>query len=127
MWFNQEKENQDLLDRFQMLHHRAEDWEVKAHQAEGESSSVRLELLSIDTERRHLRERVELLEKEIQEVGIFICLVQTLFSKAEIIHPHLIDKIQVNGNLLSLPLRISLGTPLLFYCSQIDITSNLPF
>ncbi|XP_060004107.1 centrosomal protein of 135 kDa isoform X3 [Lagenorhynchus albirostris] len=64
---NQERENQDLLDRFQMLHDRAEDWEVKAHQAEGESSSVRLELLSIDTERRHLRERVELLEKEIQE------------------------------------------------------------
>ncbi|XP_023614070.1 centrosomal protein of 135 kDa isoform X5 [Myotis lucifugus] len=62
-----EKENQDLLDRFQMLHNRAEDWEVKAHQAEGKSSSVRLELLSIDTERRHLRERVELLEKEIQE------------------------------------------------------------
>ncbi|XP_076993040.1 centrosomal protein of 135 kDa isoform X1 [Tamandua tetradactyla] len=62
-----EKENEDLLGRFQMLHSRAEDWEVKAHQAEGESSSVRLELLSIDTERRHLRERVELLEKEIQE------------------------------------------------------------
>ncbi|XP_034364086.1 centrosomal protein of 135 kDa isoform X2 [Arvicanthis niloticus] len=62
-----EKENKDLLDRFQMLHNRAEDWEVKAQQAEGENSSVRLELLSIDTERRHLRERVELLEKEIQE------------------------------------------------------------
>lgn len=57
-----------MLDRFQMLHNRAEDWEVKAHQAEGENSSVRLELLSIDTERRHLREREELLEKEIQEV-----------------------------------------------------------
>ncbi|KFO26485.1 Centrosomal protein of 135 kDa [Fukomys damarensis] len=64
---NQEQENQDLLDRFQMLHNCAEDWEIKAHQAEGESSSVRLELLSIDTERRHLRERVDLLEKEIQE------------------------------------------------------------
>lgn len=62
-----ENENKDLLDRFQMLHSRAEDWEIKAQQAEGESSSVRLELLSIDTERRHLRERVELLEKEIQE------------------------------------------------------------
>lgn len=64
-----------------MLHNRAEDWEVKAHQAEGESSSVRLELLSIDTERRHLRERVELLEKEIQEVIYIyiynIFLVQT--------------------------------------------------
>ncbi|CAH6887902.1 centrosomal protein of 135 kDa [Phodopus roborovskii] len=62
-----ENENKDLLDRFQMLHNRAEDWEIKAQQAEGENSSVRLELLSIDTERRHLRERVELLEKEIQE------------------------------------------------------------
>lgn len=53
-----------------MLHSQAEDWEVKAHQAEGQNSSVRLELLSVDTERRHLRERVELLEKEIQEVII---------------------------------------------------------
>jgi hypothetical protein len=67
---NKEKENKDLLDRFQMLHSRAEDWEVKAQQAEGENSSVRLELLSIDTERRHLRERVDLLEKEIQEVRL---------------------------------------------------------
>ncbi|XP_055485315.1 centrosomal protein of 135 kDa [Psammomys obesus] len=64
---SKEKENQDLLDRFQMLHDQAEDWEIKAQQAEGQNSSVRLELLSIDTERRHLRERVELLEKEIQE------------------------------------------------------------
>lgn len=51
-----------------MLHTQAEDWEMKAHQAEGESSSMRLELLSVDTDRRHLRERVEFLEKEIQGV-----------------------------------------------------------
>lgn len=51
-----------------MVHTQAEDWEIKAHQAEGESSSIRLELLCVDTDRRHLRERVELLEKEIQEV-----------------------------------------------------------
>lgn len=57
-----------------MLHSQAEDWEVKAHQAEGQNSSVRLELLSVDTERRHLRERVELLEKEIQEVIIKLSL-----------------------------------------------------
>ncbi|KFW83930.1 Centrosomal protein of 135 kDa, partial [Manacus vitellinus] len=61
-----EQENQELLVKFQMLHTQAEDWEMKAHQAEGESSSIRLELLSVDTDRRHLRERVELLEKEIQ-------------------------------------------------------------
>lgn len=57
-----------MLEKFRTLHSQAEDWEVKAHQAEGESSSIRLELLSVDTDRRHLRERVELLEKEIQEV-----------------------------------------------------------
>lgn len=51
-----------------MLHNQAEDWEAKAHQAEGNSNSVRLELLSVDTERRHLKERIELLEKEVQEV-----------------------------------------------------------
>ncbi|XP_036619638.1 centrosomal protein of 135 kDa-like [Trichosurus vulpecula] len=62
-----EQENQDLLDKFQMLHSRAEDLQIKAHHAEGESSSIRLELLSVDTDRRHLRERVDLLEKEIQE------------------------------------------------------------
>lgn len=76
-----------MLDRFQMLHNRAEDWEVKAHQAEGQSSSVRLELLSIDTERRHLRERVELLEKEIQEV-IYICL--SLLNRTESIQKYFI-------------------------------------
>ncbi|XP_019470380.1 centrosomal protein of 135 kDa isoform X5 [Meleagris gallopavo] len=64
---SKEKENQELLEKFRMLHTQAEDWEIKAHQAEGESSSIRLELLSVDTDRRHLRERVELLEKEIQE------------------------------------------------------------
>lgn len=78
-----------MLDRFQMLHNRAEDWEVKAHQAEGESSSVRLELLSIDTERRHLRERVELLEKEIQEV-IYICLSCEVFNRTESIQRYFI-------------------------------------
>ncbi|XP_074085489.1 centrosomal protein of 135 kDa isoform X2 [Macrotis lagotis] len=62
-----EQENQDLLGKFQMLHSRAEDLEIKAHHAEGESTSIRLELLSVDTDRRHLRERVDLLEKEIQE------------------------------------------------------------
>lgn len=57
-----------------MLHMQAEDWEMKAHQAEGESSSIRLELLSVDTDRRHLREKVELLEKEIQ--GVITCAMK---------------------------------------------------
>ena len=125
-----------------MLHNRAEDWEVKAHQAEGESSSVRLELLSIDTERRHLRERVELLEKEIQEVMCSLCLCRRNVANVQ---RHCIKwgvnagEISFNGNLLPFILRVlECGAiafsnnllrraPLLFYCSKIHITSNLPF
>ncbi|KAJ8397534.1 hypothetical protein AAFF_G00438100 [Aldrovandia affinis] len=62
-----EQENKDVLDRFRMAHSQAEDWELKLHQAEGQNNSIRLELLSADTERRHLRERVHNLEREIQE------------------------------------------------------------
>eukprot|EP00069_Balaena_mysticetus_P016332 bmy_09822T0 len=94
-----ERENQDLLDRFQMLHDRAEDWEVKAHQAEGESSSVRLELLSIDTERRHLRERVELLEKEIQEVAVEL---ENVKSESELLKKQLSSERHTIKNLESL-------------------------
>ncbi|XP_076993041.1 centrosomal protein of 135 kDa isoform X2 [Tamandua tetradactyla] len=94
-----EKENEDLLGRFQMLHSRAEDWEVKAHQAEGESSSVRLELLSIDTERRHLRERVELLEKEIQEVAAEL---ENVKSEADLLKKQLSSERHTIKNLESL-------------------------
>ncbi|XP_038647081.1 centrosomal protein of 135 kDa isoform X3 [Scyliorhinus canicula] len=62
-----EQELHHMLEQFRMASNQAENWEHKAHQAEGESSSIRLELLSVDTERRHLEERVVKLEKEIDE------------------------------------------------------------
>ncbi|CAJ0942662.1 unnamed protein product, partial [Ranitomeya imitator] len=62
-----EQENRDLLDQFRMVHSQAEEWEVKAQSALGESSSIKMELLSVDTDRRHLRQRLEDLENEVQE------------------------------------------------------------
>ncbi|XP_051865958.1 centrosomal protein of 135 kDa isoform X2 [Pristis pectinata] len=62
-----EQELHHMLEQFRLATNQAENWEHKAHQAEGESSSIRLELLSVDTERRHLEERVVKLEREIQE------------------------------------------------------------
>ncbi|XP_048833258.1 centrosomal protein of 135 kDa isoform X1 [Brienomyrus brachyistius] len=62
-----EQENRDILERFRTAHSQAEDWEAKLQQVEGLNSSIRLELLATDTERRHLRERVAHLEREIQE------------------------------------------------------------
>lgn len=68
--FFKEQENRDLLDQFRMVHSQAEEWEVKAQNALGESSSIKMELLSVDTDRRHLRERLEDLENEVQEVEL---------------------------------------------------------
>ena len=64
----QELESREMLERFRMAHSQAEARESQLQQAEGVTNSIRLELLSADTERRHLRERVGHQEREIQEV-----------------------------------------------------------
>ncbi|CAJ1060000.1 centrosomal protein of 135 kDa isoform X3 [Xyrichtys novacula] len=62
-----EQENRDLLERFRMAHSEVEQQEQKIQQAEGLNNSIRLELLSSDTERRHLRDTVGQQEREIQQ------------------------------------------------------------
>lgn len=62
-----EQENRDLLDRFRMAHSDVEEREQKLQHAEGQNNSIRLELLSSDTERRHLRETVGHQGREIQQ------------------------------------------------------------
>ncbi|XP_026201117.1 centrosomal protein of 135 kDa [Anabas testudineus] len=62
-----EQENRELLDRFRMAHSEMEEREQKLLQAEGLNNSIRLELLSSDTERRHLRDTVGHQEREIQQ------------------------------------------------------------
>ncbi|XP_070765256.1 centrosomal protein of 135 kDa [Enoplosus armatus] len=62
-----EQENRDLLDRFRMAHSEVEEREQKLQQAEGLNNSIRLELLSSDAERRHLRDTVSHQKREIQQ------------------------------------------------------------
>ncbi|KAM9385560.1 centrosomal protein of 135 kDa isoform 2-T2 [Pholidichthys leucotaenia] len=62
-----EQENLDLLERFRMTHSEVQEREQKLQQAEGLNNSIRLELLSSDTERKHLRETVGQQEREIQQ------------------------------------------------------------
>ncbi|XP_056894777.1 centrosomal protein of 135 kDa [Takifugu flavidus] len=62
-----EQENLDLLNRFRMAHSEVEEHEQKLQQAEGLNNSIRLELLSSDTERRQLRDSINNKEKEIQQ------------------------------------------------------------
>ncbi len=67
-----------MLERFRTIHTESEDRELKLQQAEGLNNSIRLELLSSDTERRHLRERVSLQDREMQEVWVTLGMRSTL-------------------------------------------------
>ena len=51
-----------------MAHSEVEEREQKLQQAEGLNNSIRLELLSSDTERRQLRDTVGHQGREIQQV-----------------------------------------------------------
>uniref|UniRef100_A0A8D3CWM8 Centrosomal protein of 135 kDa n=1 Tax=Scophthalmus maximus TaxID=52904 RepID=A0A8D3CWM8_SCOMX len=64
---NQEQENRDLLERFRMAHSEVEERKQKLMQAEGLNNSIRLELLSSDSDRRHLRDTVGHQEREIHQ------------------------------------------------------------
>uniref|UniRef100_A0A8C6UP01 Centrosomal protein 135 n=1 Tax=Neogobius melanostomus TaxID=47308 RepID=A0A8C6UP01_9GOBI len=62
-----EQENRDLLERFKMAHTDSEEWEQRLQQVEGINNSIRLELLSTDTDRKHLRDTVSNQEREIKQ------------------------------------------------------------
>uniref|UniRef100_A0A3Q0SYU5 Centrosomal protein 135 n=1 Tax=Amphilophus citrinellus TaxID=61819 RepID=A0A3Q0SYU5_AMPCI len=64
---SKEQDNRDLLERFRLAHIEMEERQQKLLQAEGLSNSIRLELLSSDTERRRLRDAVGQQEKEMQQ------------------------------------------------------------
>ncbi|XP_013412187.1 centrosomal protein of 135 kDa-like, partial [Lingula anatina] len=62
-----EDERGDLLNQYRVLSREAERYETQTHQLESEGSNLRLELMSRDSEVRRLRDKVELMEREIQE------------------------------------------------------------
>ncbi|XP_068448993.1 centrosomal protein of 135 kDa isoform X2 [Clinocottus analis] len=62
-----EQENRDLLERFRATQSEVEEREQKLQQVEGQNNSIRLELLSSDTERRQLRDTVGQQGREIQQ------------------------------------------------------------
>lgn len=66
----QEQERSDLLEQYRHLSLEAERFETQANQLESEGSNLRLELMTLDSENHHLKERVQGLEREIQEVGM---------------------------------------------------------
>lgn len=75
---SQEQENRDLLERFEMACLKTQEQEQELAEVKGLNGSTRLELLSMEAERRRLQEAVSRQEREIQQVRASL---QEVFSK----------------------------------------------
>ncbi|XP_018605698.2 testis-specific gene 10 protein isoform X2 [Scleropages formosus] len=64
---SKERECRELQESRRRMSIQAESWEEQARQAEGVASEMRLELLTSETERQKLKDKVEGLEASLQE------------------------------------------------------------
>ncbi|KFP51064.1 Testis-specific 10, partial [Cathartes aura] len=64
---SKERENCELLENYDKAREQGESWEAKCHQAEADCSSVRLALISAESENRRLKEKMESLETEMKQ------------------------------------------------------------
>ncbi|NXU76706.1 TSG10 protein, partial [Oreotrochilus melanogaster] len=64
---SKERENCELLEDYYKAHEQGESWKAKCHQAEADCSSVRLALISAESENLGLKEKMEFLETEIEQ------------------------------------------------------------
>ena len=69
-WVFQEQERTDLLEQYRSLTLEAERYETQTHQLESEGSNMRLELMTRDSEIRRLREKVDTMDRQIQQVRV---------------------------------------------------------
>ncbi|KFU92480.1 Testis-specific 10, partial [Chaetura pelagica] len=67
---SKERENSELLENYQKARKQGESWESKCHRAETDCSSVRLALTRSESENLRLKEKMEFLESEIEQVSV---------------------------------------------------------
>ncbi|NXN27225.1 TSG10 protein, partial [Nycticryphes semicollaris] len=65
---SKETENCELLENYRKAREQGESWEAKCHQAEADCSSVRWALISVESENHTLKEKMDSLEKEVEQV-----------------------------------------------------------
>lgn len=57
------------MEDYHKAREQGESWEAKYHQAEADCSSVRLTLISAESENHRLKEKMESLETEMEQVS----------------------------------------------------------
>ena len=69
-------ERSDLLDQYRKLSAECEQYQTTSHQLESEGSNLRLEIMTKESEMRRLKDKVDTLEREIQEVRMIVRYVK---------------------------------------------------
>ncbi|XP_015706176.1 testis-specific gene 10 protein isoform X3 [Coturnix japonica] len=63
-----ERENSELLENYHKACEQGESWEAKCHQVEADCNSVRLALISVESDNRRLKEKMKTLETEMEQL-----------------------------------------------------------
>lgn len=63
------------MDQLRKANEDAENWENKARQAEADNNTLKLELITAEAEANRLKEKVDALNREVEQVslGKYIC------------------------------------------------------
>uniref|UniRef100_A0A8C3KG60 Testis specific 10 n=1 Tax=Calidris pygmaea TaxID=425635 RepID=A0A8C3KG60_9CHAR len=65
---SKEMENCELLENYHKAREQGESWEARCHQAEADCSSVRWALIGVESENHRLKEKMQSLETEMEQV-----------------------------------------------------------
>lgn len=58
-----------MIDQLRKANDDAENWENKARQAEADNNTLKLELITAEAEANRLKEKVDALNRELEQVG----------------------------------------------------------
>lgn len=62
------------MEQLRKSNEDAENWENKARQLEAENNTLKLELITAEAEGNRLKEKVDALNREVEQVSVEMCL-----------------------------------------------------
>lgn len=69
-----------MMDQLRKANEDAENWENKARQAETDNNTLKLELITAEAEGNRLKEKVDALNREVEQVSLGKCACSTSVS-----------------------------------------------
>lgn len=72
-----------MMDQLRKANEDAENWENKARQAEADNNTLKLELITAEAEGNRLKEKVDALNREVEQVrlGKYACCTSCIIFK----------------------------------------------